>query len=902
MRPLKLTMSAFGSYAGVETIDFTKAKNGVFLITGDTGAGKTTIFDAITYALYDQTSGGKRDGNMMRSQYANLSTKTYVELEFEYKGNIYRILRNPEYERESKRKDKDGNTKKTLEKSKVELYLPDGTEFVGKKPEINRKIAEIVGLDVSQFTQIAMIAQGDFLKLLLAKSDERKEIFSKLFNTRVFAQIQKNLRESAKELYAKLQDSQKAKEREVSHLIYFNEEYKKEIEEISDTEQLIEAIQRMNKEVNAQEQIYKKESEGIQEKLDAVNAELALAYENNQLFVKLEEAKKQKVESDKREAKYQVWEQQLEKAALADKVRDKEQVVQDEKTRMSRVQHEISSLKQGLEDLYQKKADQEEIGKKLSEASIYQEIVERAKEQLESLELLKKNLKEYERREREQKRFYSKLQALILDYQQAEAEYQEMNLAFLQEQAGILASELKENKPCPVCGALEHPKPALLSEYAPSQAEVNQAKEKRNAKEKERDRMQQEFLAKQQEHVVFADRLNIEGTRIFANQFELNNEGLSELITGKEQEIQSEYQEAEEKIILLRKRTGARNATVKEMQDAFDEANKKLLEHINRKEGELQEKSRRKEELEEALCQAEEKFILALQSSGFASQEIYRNCLVKEEEQKKLTKLCDTFRKEQIQINANLKMREEAVEGKTIINVDDKENIKNDLQNRKKELDVLQKKLYQQSENNKNVRQCLRKIYKSSETLQKEYAILQNLNQTAGGNLSGSAKIDFEAYVQRQYFRKIIAQANQRLSQMTGNQFLLRCRSMEALGARGNVGLDLDVYSVLTGTVRDVRTLSGGESFMAALAMALGLADIVQSMAGGIQLNMMFVDEGFGSLDEYSREQAMNVLADLAGGKQLIGIISHVTELKENVEQQLVVKKGKKGSYTFWQM
>ena len=178
---------------------------------------------------------------------------------------------------------------------------------------------------------------------------------------------------------------------------------------------------------------------------------------------------------------------------------------------------------------------------------------------------------------------------------------------------------------------------------------------------------------------------------------------------------------------------------------------------------------------------------------------------------------------------------------------------------------------------------------------------MQNLNQTAGGNLTGSAKIDFESYVQRQYFRKIIFRANQRLVQMSGNQFLLKCRDLDALGTRGNVGLDLDVYSVVTGTVRDVRTLSGGESFMAALAMALGLSDIIQSMAGGIRLQMMFVDEGFGSLDEYSREQAMNVLSELAGGDQLIGIISHVTELKENIEQQLIVRKGKKGSHTVWQ-
>ena len=195
MRPITLTMSAFGSYAGVEKIDFEKAGQGVFLITGDTGAGKTTIFDAVMYALYEQTSGGRRDGNMMRSQYADLNTKTYVDLEFEYKDEIYRIIRSPEYERESKRKDKNGNVKKVVEKAGVTLYLPDGTEFMGKKQETNRKIVEIIGLDASQFTQIVMIAQGEFLKLLLARSDERKVIFSKLFDTQIFSQIQKKLKE-----------------------------------------------------------------------------------------------------------------------------------------------------------------------------------------------------------------------------------------------------------------------------------------------------------------------------------------------------------------------------------------------------------------------------------------------------------------------------------------------------------------------------------------------------------------------------------------------------------------------------------------------------------------------------------------------------------------------------------
>ena len=174
MIPVKLILSAFGSYAGREEIDFEKAGAGIFLVSGDTGAGKTTVFDAITCALYDQTSGGKRDGNMMRSQYAGLDTPTFVDFTFRYREQLYRIVRSPEYERPSRRKGKDGKPGTTVEKAKVSLYLPDGSEFMGKKGEVNRKIVEIIGLDAGQFTQTVMLAQGDFLKLLYARSDERK--------------------------------------------------------------------------------------------------------------------------------------------------------------------------------------------------------------------------------------------------------------------------------------------------------------------------------------------------------------------------------------------------------------------------------------------------------------------------------------------------------------------------------------------------------------------------------------------------------------------------------------------------------------------------------------------------------------------------------------------------------
>lgn len=218
MRPIKLTMSAFGSYSGMETIDFTKIQGGLFLVTGDTGAGKTTIFDAVTYALYDRTSGGRRDGNMMRSQYADDEAETFVEYTFAYRDGQYTIRRNPEYMRAGKRKNADGKIRLVKETSKVSLIMPDGKEFQGKKREVDQKIEQIIGLDAGQFTQIAMIAQGDFLRLLHAESKERKKIFSKIFQTQIYRDVQEQLKEQGKALYIQLKENEADIRREMERV------------------------------------------------------------------------------------------------------------------------------------------------------------------------------------------------------------------------------------------------------------------------------------------------------------------------------------------------------------------------------------------------------------------------------------------------------------------------------------------------------------------------------------------------------------------------------------------------------------------------------------------------------------------------------------------------------------
>lgn len=891
MRPIKLTMSAFGSYAGVETIEFEDV-DGVFLITGDTGAGKTTIFDAIMYALYDQTSGGKRDGNMMRSQYASLQTETYVELEFEYKGKNYKILRNPEYERESKRRDKDGNPKKTIEKSRVTLFLPDGTEYMGKKQETNRKIVEIIGLDAAQFTQTVMIAQGEFLRLLHAKSDERKEIFSRIFDTRIFADIQKNLREKVKALYGELSDGEKSAAQELSHLLYpENADYENLMEETVGLEERLGIIGEMNREIGRLERECEKEGRNTEKLLEEVNLKITLAESNNRLFDLLGQAQEKVKKIDENRGVLKEKEDRIKRAVSAERVKMKEQEMKNASTAIAGLEKEITGLDKWIEKKNAERVSGERLLENIRKAEEAQTRLTELSETMKSLEDIRSRMKILKTMEREQRKSCEALREAERQYLLAGQEYQKMNDAFLAEQAGVLAGTLREGMPCPVCGSTHHPAPSVVSKTAPSQQNVRDARSRRDEMEKKKDRLQDKFVQRQQEIRVFEEVLARDGRQAVGGEFKWDEPALEEKIE-KMMILQRQEHDCCQKMVDTVR--GKPSAAKKE------EELRKLSESIHVRTGEqkslkvqLKEWNGRKEEAYRA-------FVQSWKEEGFESEESYRNSEMTKEEREAEEQWCRKYREQEILAKAEAERYREETQGRRRIETDSLEQEKKQLRQRKTELDARQRQLYRQNENNRTVQENLKCILGKSEALRKRYAVLQNLSATANGTLSGSAKIDFEAYVQRQYFRQVIQCANRRLIKMTDNQFVLRCRSMEDLGSRGSAGLDLDVYSVVTGTVRDVKTLSGGESFMAALSMALGLADVIQNRSGGIQLKTMFVDEGFGSLDEYSREQAIGILSELAGGDRMIGIVSHVEELKESIERKLLVTRTKKGSHVRW--
>ena len=444
MRPMILTMSAFGSYADCVTIDFGQVQQGVFLITGDTGAGKTTIFGGITYALYGQTSGGRRDGTMMRSQYAPSGTKTYVDLTFSTGGQVWRVLRSPEYERESKRRNKDGERTMTKERGSVELYQPDGSLYPGTRQEVNRKLVEILGVDARQFMQIAMIAQGDFLRLLLAKSDERKEIFSRIFDTRIFGRVQEELKNRSKRCYGELEDNRKLCLREIEQL-EVSESTAQEKEELlrtgqkePDLEAVLAFAERLLEEEKVQYEQSQKEMKKTTAVLEKLNQRYSVEKERAQSFAKLAQLEKRLgVLEAEREEKDQ------EKEAAESRKRAKMQEKQLEGWLEER-KAETGKLKEKEEtwSSYVKKLEEKEVP-----------VLERLRQALEQYGQLQSHLKEAERLEKHRQQEADRYQRADRAYRQQAERYEALYQEYLAGQAGILAAQLKENAPCPVCGS-----------------------------------------------------------------------------------------------------------------------------------------------------------------------------------------------------------------------------------------------------------------------------------------------------------------------------------------------------------------------------------------------------------------------------------------------------------------
>ena len=928
MKPLKLTMSAFGSYAGKNVIDFTGQQQGIFLITGDTGAGKTTIFDAITYALYNQTSGGERNGNMMRSQYAQPETETYVELEFLYRGQTYRVRRNPDYK--ITKTLKNGKIREQKVPHSVELTLPDGTVFPEKKNATDAKIIEILGLTADQFSQIVMIAQGDFLKLLYTKSDERKMIFSKLFRTDIYWKIQENLRRKSMEMDERIQENDRAFEQEKSRIIPLPENEEIPLDEL--VERLRERLKDALKEQNLR-----------RANVEELNKKITKYEEINKLFVSLEKIRQTGKELEARQVESKERRQQIENALKADKVLVAEQQNLRQQQEVEQSAQAIAKMTETLandQEMFEtlKTQQQEAEAKQKREAADIQKKMLALEQSFPSYEALQNARSEEQQAKKvwedlgktseesfhkkeagiaalkeQQKRQEQVVEQTKKNWEQTSLSasesakhYEHMYEAFLKEQAGILAENLSAGCPCPVCGSTVHPDPAKLSDHAVTELEVEQAKKTRAAAEEKRDLAHAAFETEKTEKQKLAQAVEKEEAdfvlaqtiakqqRKEAEQNYVSLQKIAEQI--REKLVYPSLAEAKKKYAAMQKALESAEQEIAKKRKKVSE----LAEAMNTLKGQKLAEEENQKTAKKLAVKTEKEYVKLLEKSGFASEEKYHLAILPERSKSKLEREEKEYESQCLRQQSEQKLLEKQVSGKTYTDTTElNEQLKAEKQ-ALKEAEKTYMELHTAYENDRSVLQNCAVYLEKGKKLESEDQVIKSLSKTANGRLSGSAKIDFETYIQRQYFKQIIHEANKRLLTMSNHQFILKLKEEANTGRKTNEGLDLSVYSLVTDSERDVKTLSGGESFLAALAMALGLSDIVERSAGAIHPDMMFIDEGFGSLDAQSRQQAIEVLAELAGDSRMVGIISHVTELKEQIDRKLVVSRTDKGSRAVW--
>lgn len=937
MRPEKLTISAFGPYADRTEIDFSRlGDSGLYLITGDTGAGKTTIFDAITFALYGQASGQVRDSAMFRSKYADTATETFVELVFSYQGKKYQVFRSPEYMAPKKR-----GTGLTLRKAEAQLIYPDERQPVTKARDVTRAIEELLGLDYEQFTQIAMIAQGDFQKLLLAGTVQRGEIFRQIFHTGIYQQVQLKLKEAAQSRYkeydemrrsiAQYLDGVKLRQREGTEAEEFAELKKGKFE--GKLERSLEILKSFIDQGEKRESELLKQEQEVDQKIRTMENILHLSAQKRNLEQKKDFARKQleqllpDLEKASGEAeKYKDADQKCE--ALGILIREKQeqlkkyQVLEQLKKELDEIRMQLKKCRAGQEanirQEQQLHKDMEQLKKERSRLENSRLDLQKAVTEKEKRTQRKSELNGLETEMREFKGLYEatkeqqkKYQAAYEKAQQQSEYYQQIFHSFLDAQAGILAQELKENEPCPVCGSLSHPHPRIISKGRTVTSEI----------------LDNEKIKLDKLEKISADQ-SLEAGKLK----ERSNASWKQIVSGAE-ELLEEFQE-------FRKETKNGNGQAGDFRTVWKqmilminrekEQCKNLLTESDRKIREAEENTKRKQKVEKLLenlekekdilqekknsCDREQTGLTTKASENEKQQknaaeeirqvhsEAGKEVLEKEirekqqeyidlkENSRKMKETFERFQAEKARITSTIKTLDEQQKEIGEIREDEIREQYTESTTQKTELAEKRKELFSIQSGNLEI---FRKVQKRKEEMTKaeaEYVWMKNLSDTANGNLNGKAKIELETYIQMAYFDRILRRANVRLMTMSSGQYELK-RQEQSENRKEKAGLDLNVIDHYNGTERSVKTLSGGESFQASLSLALGLSDEIQASAGGIRLDSMFVDEGFGSLDEEALSQAVKALSSLADGHRMVGIISHVAELKDRIENKIIVTK-----------
>jgi len=927
MRPLKLVITGFGPYAERTEIDFEKlGTHGLYLISGDTGAGKTTIFDAITYALFGKASGDNRDdAKLFRCANATPETPTEVVLTFAYNSKEYRIRRNPEYERPAKRGG--GMTK---ENASVTFYYPDGnnrvsemSRSVSKEGEVSKEVKNVMGgLDRDQFSQIAMIAQGDFMKILMEDTRHRRETFRKIFKTEKFEKLQEMLRIEAAGFSESCKNQMRTACTHVSGIQCAEESaYAAAVAEqkaladglkIADWNEVCDLLQKLVDEDSSLVEKLNAELETIREKISVQDRELGKAStaENNRkelktaqekLPQKTEELQKKleaktaqenlQPERDELKAKIAVIENSLPQYDGLEKKRDdlkqKETALKSGQAALTKSEANQKSLETELKTLKEELATLSNAG--ANKVQLEADIKELENRQVD-IQNVGKQVKKYSEEQTALKTAQDEYLKAETCYKTLHDDYENKHRAFLNEQAGILADALEEGCECPVCGSTHHPHKACKSVEAPTQAELDVLKENVSVAEADRNLKNGEAVKQkgvcdglkaplQKELDKLFGECAIEDAKERGNDEFLKNR---ETLAGLKKELEAETKRVDRKQELENPEKGipAKEKALEEMRTANEELARSNVAAEKEIEG-LQNSI--KEMLQG----------LAFESKSAASAEVKKLQTVLDASNNALKLAADAYTNCEGEIKTlkgQIEAFEKALEGVPEYDLETLKTANEKLKTTQTQKTNVWNLASGRVKQNKETLSSIKAIATQLGSDAKKLQWLNNLSETANGNLNGRERFMLETYVQTSYFDRIIRHANRRFHLLSNGQYEL-VRREEASNNRAQSGLDLNVIDHASGKQREVKTLSGGESFLASLSLALGLADEVQSNAGGIQLDTMFVDEGFGSLDDESLKSAINVLQNLAGDHRLVGIISHVNELENKIDKIVRVKK-----------
>lgn len=846
---------------------------------------------------------------MLRSRYAEPDTPTEVKLVFAYRNKEYEIRRNPTYQRPKLR-----GEGMTQENASAELRLPGG-EILTRTGEVDEKIREILGMTRDQFMQIAMIAQGDFLKLLLAKTEERRKIFSSIFRTGRYARLEDRLKQEARQARKTYDD--------LVREIGFEQE-RARLPEGTDRsglrdEEYLQAIEAFRDEAGRRLEDGEKKQELLRGELDTLAARILAAEEQEKRRKALEETRKQRTdlqaaaeqrekeleaarsrepEAKEKEARLHVEQDRLQQYDRLEEL--KQQKTEGEKKRDSdeakrkKLEEDRKALGQQILDCRQKIKEKEALAGK---AAALTEEKERLRSQGTEYKELKTLLEAYEEASEKWRRAAATYQTSREKEQEAEERYHRQHRAFLDDQAGILAEELAENRPCPVCGSLHHPAPAVKTDDAPTREAVEQSQKRWEESKTAMDEAGRTAAA-------------LRGTRDSSlRHMEEKAKGLNmptepaalkETLVEEQKRYRPKWKEVTEALAASEAAAEAKVVleenleTLQNRQDAAEEACRRLEVESVRLQEQIENLAKNYADLKETLPYPDRE--AARKAVSLLDREIreIREAVQSAEENEKAV-----ARRIQEAEGRMGELQKQIRESESAESMTAAELLENQKQKKEEQL-RLQAEAKEDNliwETNSAAAGRIRKLNGEREQAERKYSLLQNLADTANGNLSGKQRIQLETYVQQQLFDRILVRANTRFRVMSGGQYDLVRRKEYQKNQQS--GLDLDVVDHYNGTTRSVSTLSGGESFMASLSLALGLSDEIQESAGGVQLDALFVDEGFGSLDEETLDQAMKAIQALAeDGGRIVGIISHVTELQNRIDRQLLVRKMKSGGST----